>query len=188
MNCKHDIPQESCAECNPVAQAESVGVRMAEFVNARIPTTDWRAAEVSAKICAELEEQAPEMLHEWLWENREQAIALLITARQRQSRRTKRQQFSDAAGAFENGDKDALGTFGGTHPIDDKNTHRRVADMTGRDHEYVASKYSRDGKSALLLAEFHRAVAAKVGERRTADVLSETEYVSIQASILGKAA
>jgi hypothetical protein len=87
-----------------------------------------------------------------------------------------------AAGGPEN--PDALDSFAQVYKVNKNNLFRSVADMTGADHRFVADQYEATGKRALMLTSFHRAVAKKVGTRRTGDVFEMAEYDRLLGSFL----
>lgn len=62
---------------------------------------------------------------------------------------------------------------------------KRVADMTGADHRFVAGRYRDDSKRKSLLAHFHLAVARKVKNRTTAEVLTVDAYDALFRSTVG---
>ena len=96
------------------------------------------------------------------------------------------------AGAFHeqlnqagHGNSEALSNFRTTYVIDEYNTRRRVKDMTGADHHFVADNYAQQGRYSLMLSDFHRAVAKQVGGQRTEDVLTEDDYARLFNSLIG---
>lgn len=74
--------------------------------------------------------------------------------------------------------------FAQAYCVDDTHLWRRVADMTGDDHRYVADQYELRGRRQLTLAEFHRAVAKKVGKRHTSEAFTEAQYDALLAKFL----
>lgn len=88
--------------------------------------------------------------------------------------------FAQAAAAFEAGDRAALGArFRAEHLIDEEGTRRKVADMTGADHLFVAGRYNDDSRHAAFLARVHRAVGKRVGARKTSEVYTEDQYAAM---------
>lgn len=79
---------------------------------------------------------------------------------------------------------DAGHVFTKAYCVDGADTWKTVGDMTGADHRFVAGTYQKTSITTGLLAEFHRQVAKKIGQRRTADVFDEEKYIRLQASIL----
>ncbi len=75
--------------------------------------------------------------------------------------------------------------FDATYCIDAENTQRRLGDMTGDDHRFVATQYDASAAATAMLAAFHRQVAKVVGKKRTADVMSEEQLLKLRASIVG---
>jgi hypothetical protein len=65
------------------------------------------------------------------------------------------------------------------HALD--GSYRRVADWTGVEHRQMAESYEARSKRFAMFAAFHRAIAKKVGARRTADVLNEEQYAALLA-------
>lgn len=132
--------------------------------------------------------EAPEELQDWLSDHAvrfvsDELSSILRRERQTVIRRAAARSFALAAAS---GDRDRLGAFTMVYTIDDSNTRRTVKNMTGRDHLYVADAYTINGNRVLLLAEFHRAIARRVGDRRTEDVMSEQEYERLLGSIVGR--
>ncbi|MET9081387.1 hypothetical protein ABZX77_05700 [Streptomyces sp. NPDC004237] len=149
--------------------------------------SDWVPAVVAASICEQLASDDPELLDGWLRAIAVQALTEQITVRERSIRTATRARASARAfaAAAESGDVQKLRAFSVTFCVDEANTRRRVADMTGTDHRFVAADYAEKANTAKMLAAFHLAVAKKVGDRRTADVMSEPEYDRLYRSIVG---
>lgn len=152
--------------------------------------TCWAAPVVAAQIHDELLADDPGLLDGWLHAIAVEALRQAIANRSRHvrnaaRRRGKPRAFAAAAG----GDPAVLaGMFAADLVTAPDQSRKRVADMTGPDHLYVAERYAGSGNRALLLAEFHRQVAKRIGDRRTADVLTEDEYARMYDSIAGQAA
>lgn len=156
----------------------------------------WIVGIVAAKLHAQLLESDHDLLDGWLSEHAVPILSDYIGQRERSIRarsrlRAKPRQFAAAASdADQSGDySDLPGMFAATYPVDADDLRKRVADMTGADHKYVAETvYQPLAEKNKLLAAFHRAVAKKVGNRKTAEVYSEAEYEQMFRSIVGKAA
>jgi len=171
--------------------------------------SDWVPAIVATKIIASAD---PELLNGWLHVMAPSTLAAVIRQRERSTRSTARARASSRAFAAASAAADevisvsapaanassgdvsapsarkaaiarALGSFSVTYAIDEKGARRRVADMTGADHRFVAADYEKDAKPLMLLAAFHQQVARKVGRKRTSEVFSETEYDRLYRSI-----
>lgn len=158
--------------------------------------SDWVPALVAEKLIDRLKADDPDLLNGWLHTLAPQLLTDAISTRERSARTTARRRagaraFEAARQAAESGNADALTVFSGsfavTFVISDDDTRRRVADMTGADHKFVAAGYAREANTAKMLAAFHRAVAKKAGPKRTAEVMSEAEYDALYRSITGKA-
>lgn len=139
------------------------------------------------RLVAWARQEIPEVLQEWLDSNAVRFTAQTMNSMLRSERQIAIQRASARrfALAAESGDRETLGMFKLMYSVDENNTRRKVADMTGRDHVYVADRYAITGNRVLLLAEFHRAIARRVGENRTGDVMDEAEYERLVGSIVG---
>lgn len=153
--------------------------------------TEWAAPVVAAGLHADLLANDPDLLSGWLHASAVEMLRQAIANRSRAARTAARhgarpRAFAAAAQA---GDTAALvSMFAVDYVTGPGQTRKRVADMTGPDHEFVAGRYDQTGNRALLLAAFHRAVAAKIGDQRTADVYTEQQYAELHESITGRAA
>jgi hypothetical protein len=159
---------------------------MAEAIRAAIGDGDVVAAVVAEKLHARLVESDPDLLDGWLRASAVQFLTEAIGARDRSARTVSRRR-SEArrfASAAESGDEAELSTFAVRLVIDEDNTRRPIGHMTGSDHLFVADGYARSAKTSLMLEAFHRAVAKKVGKKRTADVFSESQYDQMYRSIV----
>lgn len=139
----------------------------------------------AAKLVTQLEENDSELLDAWLRHGAQAFMTKAITERIRHIRaqlaaNATKTRFSKAA---KSGEPAELGVFSIRFCVDDDNTQRKVADMRGPDHLYVSEDYMRSGKRSLVLASFHKKVAAKVGDKRTAEVFGEEEYAAMLLSI-----
>lgn len=176
---------------------------MEAHIEAATKGSDWVAAVVAEKLCSQLLESDPELLDGWLHVMAVPLLRRIIGLRVHSQRRAIKRgarvrAFSDAVadleGAAEEGGRVSaaavlLGMFSEIHTVDEDQTRKRAADMTGPEHLYVAENtYQRSANTALMLAAFHRAVAKKVGKRRTEDVFSEQQYEDLYISIVRKAA
>lgn len=158
--------------------------------------SSWAAPIIAEKLHAELLETDPELLEGWLSAVAVDALRLAIGTRSRLARMAARQRagsrkFQQAAkDAEESGDTvPLLGLFSLDYVVDAKNTRKRAADMTGPEHLFVAENtYQRSANEALMLAAFHRAVAAKVGSKRTSEVFSAEQYEHLYLSVARSAA
>lgn len=141
----------------------------------------------ATKFVRYMEREHPEELLEWL---RTHAVQFASKALGDMLRR-ERQQFIRRASARSFAAAVAAGTIDDMHPfqmvyaIDPQNTRRALGEMTGSDHLFVANRYEDQGLRVLFLAEFHRAVANRLGTRKTSDVLTESEYLAMLNSIPG---
>jgi hypothetical protein len=154
---------------------------------------DCVLAVLAAELAGKLRAGDPELLAGWLDLHAQAAIADALGTRLRSYRARTRGQaaagaFAKAAAAQEAGDDQALSAYDVRHVVDDADTWRRVADMTGPDHIYVANTYQQQARTAAMLAAFHHAVAKKIGKRATSAVMTEPQYERLYRSIVGQAA
>lgn len=154
---------------------------------------DFVPAVEAEKLIAAVDEKEPSALDEWLHVNAVGFVTHTLSMRLRRHRRSAHRQadpeeFDDAATAHARGDDEPISHFAARYEIDATHTRRRVADMTGADHTYVADGYNVSGKRALVLESFHRAIAKKIGKRRTADAITEDQYDALFRSIVTRAA
>ncbi len=118
------------------------------------------------------------MLHEFL--RRRQA-----SERQRFRNALTGKAFMAAAEKYQKtGDASVLKPFQMTYNVDAHNTRRKVGDMTGSDHVYVASQLEGNVQKQKLLATFHRQVAEMVGNNKTSDVIDEDTYAKLYKSLV----
>ena len=87
--------------------------------------------------------------------------------------------FADAAARFEAGQSDAMVVFEARYVVNEDGARRRVADMTGPDHVFVAREYAESARTQKFLESVHRAVAKKVGDRKTSEVYTPEQYVAL---------
>lgn len=142
----------------------------------------------AATFVALMREDEPGLLDVWLQENAVRFTHRFIRERLHSDRNAARRgrkarEFASAGGAHDEGDDEALSHYATRCVVDEKNTQRLVADMTGADHLFIAGQYRTNAAPLLMLDAFHCAVAKKVGKRRTADVMSEDEYDRLYRSI-----
>jgi hypothetical protein len=166
---------------------------MSAAIEDAIPEGDYAAPLVAAELVEKLRATDPGLLSGWLDLRAAVFLADTIARRSNSKRQAARvggprRAFAEAAQRFtEQTDPAILAPFATEYVIDAENTRRRVADMTGPDHRFVAAGYAESKRTAALLEKFHVAVARKVGDRRTAEVISESEYLAMLRSITGPA-
>lgn len=163
---------------------------MAKAIEVAIPDGDYTAPIVAATLVGQLRIDDPDLLAGYL-HLRAPVVLADVIARLSNSKRqaarvaAPRSAFAEAARSFA-GRRDplAMKPFAAEYVIDDTNTRRRVADMTGADHQFVAGRYAETKTTAALLERFHLAVAKKVGLRRTSDAISEEQYLRMYRSVV----
>jgi len=169
-------------------QIHEFNAKMAAKIDAAIPVKGiLTARQVAEKLHEELEADDPALLYGWLRANAVQFLSNIIGERLRSERsryrNAGRRKFGQAAEAG-----DLSSYFDQRYVVNDGNEWKKLADMTGPDHRFVASQYVRSSKTDALLAKFHEAVARKVGNRRTEEVYSAEQLYKLEQSILGNAA
>lgn len=172
-----------------VALDRDYDTELAALVDARLADkTDVVAAALAADLLTTAD---PGLIDGWLRAHRAAILTSFIrhranSFRSQQRHRALSKAFGEAAAGFANGDTEAMGSFEARYIVDEQETRRRVADMTGADHRFVAHSYEETAKGARMLAAFHRAVAKRCGARCTGDVFSEEEYDALLASLTGR--
>ncbi len=168
---------------------------MSDLIDAVLPDGDYVAPVVAHDLVEKLRANDTELLAGWLDVRAEVTMTAYISDRiknRRQSSResTARGVFGAAAERFATtGDGAALrhataiSPFDAEHVVNDGLLRRRVGEMTGPDHLFVAKEYADAKQTAALLESFHKAVAKKVGDRKTKDVFTEDQYMDMYRSI-----
>lgn len=151
-----------------------------------IDSTEQPNPMVARDVVDKLRANDPELLTGWLLARAATTVCDYLTMMDHSQRAHSRQvgpgrAFADAAARFEAGEADALAMFEGRYVIDEKGTRRRVADMTGPDHLFVAGQYGESARTARFLESVHRAVAKKCGARRTSEVYTPEAYAAMFA-------
>jgi hypothetical protein len=166
-----------------------VNQQMMELIRASIPEgSGWMPAVVAEDIVAELRQADPELLHLWLEDGaarfiQHHLVRILAALRAKAKSEVGARTFGSAAARFTNGDKDALTMFELSYCIED-GTQVTIADMTGKDHLFIAGRFAMEQKQYALLEHFHKAVAKKVGARKTSDVFTAEKYEQLYRSIV----
>lgn len=160
---------------------------MSELISEATAGGEWVPAVVAAELRGRLARTDPELLAGWLDTLAVQFLTEVITTRERSIRATARSRAGARTfgSAVKAGDVELVGSFAVTYVVGADNSRRRVADMTGDDHRFVAGGYRETEARARMLAAFHEQVARKAGDRCTAEVMSEAEYDLLYRSIVG---
>lgn len=159
--------------------------RVLDLLEAQRPDGDFTLRELVEKALMFLRENDPAVLSQFadlmMFSTLHEFYRKKLRQRRRRLRRLALEEdFADAVadGAW------TRSTFSEVIRIDSKDTMRRVSDMTGADHQFVADGYQASGQRDLLMAAFHRRVARLVGTKKTADVMSEEEYLRLLQTVL----
>lgn len=168
--------------------------RVLDFVQNHIPEHDFTVSEVADECLADLADDQPELLSEFMDEMvadwmRDYLRSLLASRRARFRAQAVGSQWRDALGKLAEGDPGPLRRMSPFRNldfvVDDNNTRRFLGDMTGNDHEFVATRYEDSAKRDQMKSVFHRTIAKRVGGRKTSDVLAEEEYVEMYRNLVG---
>lgn len=159
--------------------------RVLEAIDAATPEDGgYTAAEIAEKVVANL--PAP-ILDEWLHEHAAIFLTDLIGQRDRSRRASARhgaraRTFSSLAS-----DAQALADhFSVVFVVNEQQTRKLAGDMTGADHTYVADEYGHSGRYDLLMEQFHRAVAKRVGRKTTREVFTPETYDRLFTKFVGE--
>lgn len=167
---------------------------MDKHIDAATEGSGWVAAVVAGKLYARIAVDDPDLLDGWLHILGPDTLRRVIherssAARMRERGRARKGEFADAARNYETGeDSNGLklaGMFALLHVVSAEDVRKRAGEMTGADHEFVARSYQKRGQRALMQAAFHRAVAEKIGTRRTDEVMDLGDYERLYRSIAG---
>jgi hypothetical protein len=142
--------------------------------------------EQAEKVLALLEEVDPDASDAWGRELKLEALGLLLRQRQHSQRRHARDLIARAGSADRISDaieRGSLRPFSECLCVDGK-TWKRVAEMTGADHLYVAERHRQRAGTESMLDAFHRQIAKSVGTARTADVMDEETYALLLRSLM----
>lgn len=145
-------------------------------------STEAPNAMTAVEVVRTLREQDPELLAAWL-DYRAEAIVtnylnrLDVADRALSRRGAAARQFAEmTAGISEGGEvPSALATFDARYQVAG-GRRRRLGDMTGPDHDYVADGHRTHQRRAAFLESVHRQVALRLGPKRTEEVFTEDEY------------
>jgi hypothetical protein len=158
-----------------------------------VPEGGYIAAVVARDVIKKLKTSDPELVSGFGWMRAELDAADYLARRSNSTRQTARimaprTAFADAIEEFENtGETKILRDFlTAEYVVNDENLRLKLADMTGSDHRYVASRYGDTAKRAASLEAFHQAVAKHVGDRRTGDVYTSEQLVMMYRSLVGE--
>lgn len=151
---------------------------------ATVPHGEWVPAVVAQNYVELLAVTDPALLDAWLHEHAAAFATDVLVRWERHARAASRRHASAREFADNGSDAEWIGSFSITYCISGDNARLQVAEMTGLHHRYVASEYEASAKTGRMLAAFHRAVAKKVGARRTVEVFSEATYDALYRSIV----
>lgn len=167
---------------------------MNDAIDAMLPNGDYVAPLVAHELVEKLLANDPDLLRGWCEARYEPILADFIHHKVKGRRNASRESlarstFAEAAGAFAaTRDASALreavrSPFDAEYVVNGALLRRKVRDMAGPDHLFVASEYAESKQTAALLESFHRAVAKRLGPRRTSEVFTEETYLAMYRSI-----
>lgn len=148
---------------------------------------DFVPAEEAERFVAFMETHHPDEIVEYMHAKFVNMITIEL-GRTRRSERARAHRSSTRAKfakTLAEGGTDAVAdVFAAHYVVDSNNTERALRDMNGPDHLFVAHGYERSGRKDLLRCQFHKAVARRVGQRRTGDVFTDTDYLALHDEIV----
>jgi hypothetical protein len=161
-----------------------------ELIDKELAGNEVTPAEAAQRIVAKLNARHPGCLEQWFTD---QAVHLMTREigdlmRAGRGKAMSRAGTARFEAALEAGEDSPIGLYATWHAVNEENVRRRLADMTGADHGFVADTYRASAEADLMREAFHRTLAKKVGKRRTADVMTEEECERLLDSITRKAA
>lgn len=144
------------------------------------------AGALAASIFRRLQDEDPALLREWMAAVALPTLSSLVSRRiaSRNATARRRLQVRAFGEAALSGDADLLEAFTMMHPTP-SGVRKRACDMTGREHEFIAGSAQRTGDTYLMVAEFHRQVGRKAGDRPVRDVMDAVTYGRLLQSITG---
>jgi hypothetical protein len=167
--------------------------RVARLIEEILLQGDVIPVEGAIKLDARMRNEFPEDHAAYIDSQAQRLYREDITATIRRNRgitsaSTEPRSFGSAATAYAaNGDPAPLSLFVRWRcRVSDDGTQRTLGDMTGPDHKYVAADYSDRANANAMIAAFHIALAKKVGNKRTADVVDEATVERLYLSIIGQ--
>ena len=162
-----------------------------DLINEEVPDGDYRVSEVAMQVWERAINENPERLNAFLWDLARQMIGGELRGIQRSRRSTMyhRQRswaFGNAAQQFvQTGDQTVFHPFEIRYAVAG-NVQRKVGDMRGDDHRYLAEKRRQSSFRDSLMSQFHLRVADVVGDRRTAEAMSEEQYTRLYQALVGE--
>jgi hypothetical protein len=167
---------------------------MNDVIDAALPDGDYVAPVVAHDLVEKLLANDPDLLRGWCEARYEPILADFIHHKVKGRRNASRESlartaFAEAAREFTaSGDVSALreavrSPFDAEYVVSHGLLRRKVRDMVGADHLFVAKEYAETKQIAALLESFHRAVAKKIGGKRTSEVFTEETYLAMYRSI-----
>ncbi len=195
--CIHALDDGTCSICADRARGPGA-TPLDEMIAVALTAPEIVPAVAARDIVLGARASCPGALAAWLDSRAEAVVRAVITELIRRDRAKSRasagpREFSESARrlqhARQSGDaalaaaEERVGMFTTMFCVSADLVQKRVADMSGPEHEFVADAYEGSANGALMEAAFHRAVAKKVGKRRTADVMTEQQYERLYRSV-----
>jgi hypothetical protein len=73
-----------------------------------------------------------------------------------------------------------------SYPVNDDNLRKRLGEMTGADHLYVADSYQKQGQIMFNYSDLHSHLSRKIGRKLTRTVYTENELRQLFNDYEGK--
>ena len=142
-------------------------------------TGSFIPAEQAKKLYDYMRKHQSEVLDEWLHDEALKFLTQTFSSRLRSLRAVARlERHVEFFGELADGHvtTEQAHHFQTLYEVSSDHLRKRVADMTGADHLFVAEYYGRREQKFGMLKAFHHAVADIVGGKRTAEAMSEEQY------------
>lgn len=154
-----------------------------------VPTYQTRI--VAQDIVTELLAEDPDLLNGWLQIRAADLIHETINHRDRSNRARgvivrKQETFKDALDKFTSGDREPIHSFLATRwVVNANNDRKRLRDMNKEDLNFVAAGYEDRARQNISYAQFHWALARRVGDRTVGEVFTDEQLIHMKEQLLG---
>jgi hypothetical protein len=149
---------------------------------------DFVAVIVAEEFVRSEEQEHPRQFNEWLRANAvdyctERLKNRINYERATALRRASARLFAETSVNGEMAEALGSGLFKVRFVVDEENTRRSLATMTGEDCSFAAAAYRKTGKRHMMLGAFLDALANKTGEKTVSEVMSEEDCDRLLRSI-----
>ena len=154
------------------------------LIEAELEAEEFTRAEVAERIIAKLRRDHPGAYDDWIAEQARSTMVRFIGEVHRNARAAAMnlRPFAKMRRTIDSGEP-APRLMDLPFQVDDDGRMVPIRNMTGRDHLYVAESYHSAAEPLLMREAFHRALAKRVGSRKTGDVLTEEQCQRILGNV-----